>query len=147
MITKWDLRFLDMAKLVAGWSKDPRTKVGCVIVRQDKTIASVGFNGLPRGIEDLPGRLYDRDTKHKLILHAEENALAFHRQGSDGGSLTLYTWPVPPCSQCACRIIQAGICRVVSPKLEADPETERYLDYSLTKSLFEEAHVIYETAQ
>lgn len=31
MITKWDARFLDLAALVASWSRDPSTQVGAVI--------------------------------------------------------------------------------------------------------------------
>ena len=50
----WDMRFAQLAKLVSLWSKDPSTKVGSVIVRPDKTIASVGFNGFPKGVPDEP---------------------------------------------------------------------------------------------
>ena len=48
---KWETRFLEMARLVSGWSKDPSTKVGAVIVRPDKTIASVGYNGIAIGVK------------------------------------------------------------------------------------------------
>lgn len=36
---KWDQRFLELAKVVSTWSKDPSTKTGAVIVRPDKTEA------------------------------------------------------------------------------------------------------------
>jgi len=52
----WHDRFFAMADLVGSWSKDPSTKVGAVIIRPDRTIASVGYNGFPRGVE---GHLYD----------------------------------------------------------------------------------------
>jgi dCMP deaminase len=52
MSQKWDLRFLELAKHIAAWSKDPSTQVGCVVVGADREIRSTGFNGLPRGIED-----------------------------------------------------------------------------------------------
>ena len=48
----WDKRFLELAFHIAGWSKDPSTKVGCVIVGEDREIRSTGFNGFPRGIDD-----------------------------------------------------------------------------------------------
>ena len=48
---KWDIRFLEMAKLVASWSKDPSTQVGCVAVRNRNVIAQ-GYNGFPRGCDD-----------------------------------------------------------------------------------------------
>lgn len=110
---KWDRRFIDLARHVAQWSKDPSTKVGCVIVNSDRTIASIGYNGLPRGVSDTAERLMDRDTKLSMTLHAEENAILGASQQLDG--CTAYIWPMPPCSNCAARLIQTGIARVVAP--------------------------------
>lgn len=53
-MSKWDSRFMDLARLVAGWSKDPSTQVGAVIVDPDKRIVSTGFNGFPRCVNDAP---------------------------------------------------------------------------------------------
>ena len=72
---KWDGRFIELAKHISGWSKDPSTKVGCVVVGEDREIRSTGFNGFPRGIEDDSDRLEDREQKYPLICHAEENAI------------------------------------------------------------------------
>ena len=55
-MSKWDERFLELAKQIASWSKDPSTQVGCVVVGPDREIRSTGFNGLPRGIEDSEER-------------------------------------------------------------------------------------------
>ena len=110
-MNRWDARGIELARLVGGWSKDPSTQVGAAILRPDKTVASVGFNGLPRGVGDLPARLIERETKHSMIRHAEENALAFAREPLTG--YTLYVAPLWPCSRCAGAIIQAGITRVV----------------------------------
>lgn len=66
-IGKWDGRFLDLAVLVGEWSKDPSTKVGAVLVRPDRTIAAVGFNGFPRGVLDHPERYEDRPTKYEMV--------------------------------------------------------------------------------
>jgi len=74
-MTKWDVRFLELAKQIASWSKDPSTQVGCVVVGPDREIRSTGFNGLPRGIEDTEERLNNREMKYPLICHAEENAI------------------------------------------------------------------------
>lgn len=111
-LSKWDYRYLELAKHVATWSRDPSTKVGCVIVRPDKTIASVGFNGFPRGVND-DERLNDREVKLSMILHAEQNAVLSAHERLDG--CTAYVWPMPPCSHCAAVLIQAGILRVVAP--------------------------------
>jgi dCMP deaminase len=60
MLTLWDERFLEVARLAAGWSKDPRAQVGAVLVDVQKRIASVGYNGFPSGVEDSPDRLNNK---------------------------------------------------------------------------------------
>lgn len=112
-ITNWDERFLELAKLVGSWSKDPSTKVGSVIVDEKKRIVSIGFNGFPRGIEDNEETLQDRELKYETIVHAEANALMFANRPSLEGC-TIYTHPFQPCSRCAGLIIQSGLTRVVS---------------------------------
>lgn len=109
---KWDIRFLEMARLIAGWSKDPSTQTGAVIVRPDKSVASVGYNGFPRGIMDLPERYDDRDTKYSFIIHCEMNAVLSAHSHVKGH--TLYTWPLLSCDRCAVHMIQAGITRAVA---------------------------------
>ena len=110
-MSDWDGRMMGLAKTVAQWSKDPSTKVGCVIVDDKHRVVSIGFNGLPRGIPDKG--LEDREYKYARVVHAELNALLFARGSVEG--CTMYVWPMPPCSRCAGPIIQAGILRVVSP--------------------------------
>ncbi|AFC85696.1 deoxycytidylate deaminase [Frateuria aurantia] len=110
MLDKWDQRFMDVARLVASWSKDPSTKVGAVLVHpQQKRIVSTGYNGYPRSLEDDGG--LDRDRKLSRTIHAEMNAILHAREPTEG--LTLYVTPLPPCDRCAAHIIQAGIRRVV----------------------------------
>ena len=108
---RWDARFLEMAKVVASWSKDPSTKVGAVIVRPDKTVCSVGFNGFPRFVDDSPGQYADRNIKYPQVKHAEENAILFAREHLAG--YTLYVYPLRTCCPCSGDVIQAGIKRVV----------------------------------
>ena len=106
-MNKWDSRFLDLAKLIATWSKDSSTKVGSAIVDQKNRVVSLGFNGYARGVHDSP---HDRDKKLRLTIHAEENSLLFAKQDLEG--YTLYVTH-HPCARCAAKIIQAGISRVV----------------------------------
>ena len=115
MSEKWDRRFLDLASHISGWSKDPSTKVGCVVVGEDREIRSTGFNGFPRGIEDSMERLDDRELKYPLTCHAEENAIMHAaRIGISLKDCTAYvTWP--PCTRCARSLIQAGVVEVVYP--------------------------------
>lgn len=108
----WDHRFLELAQLVSTWSKDTSTKVGAVIVRPDKTIASVGYNGFARGVLDNPELIANRTTKLLRTIHAEENAILHARERLD--DYTLYVTPLHPCSTCAAKIIQVGIKRIVT---------------------------------
>jgi dCMP deaminase len=102
-----------MARLVSGWSKDPSTKVGAVIVRPDKTIASVGYNGIARGVKDTETRLGNRDQKLLYTVHAEQNAILSAKEPLNGYSL--YVWNIHPCAQCAASIIQTGIKNIYLP--------------------------------
>jgi len=115
MEMKWQARFLALTKEIASWSKDLGTKVGSVIVRPDRTICSVGFNGFPRGIEDNPYAIANRDTKLLRTIHAELNAILSAKEPLNGYSI--FVWPFQPCSQCAAAIIQSGIKDVYCPFL------------------------------
>ena len=61
---KWDQRFLDIAKLVSTWSKDPSTQTGAVIVRPDRSVVSLGFNGFPKAMLDKDEWYNDRNEKY-----------------------------------------------------------------------------------
>lgn len=108
-MTKWDIRFINLAKEVATWSKDPSTKVGAVLTN-GKQLVSVGFNGAPPNIPD-DYALRDRETKLSCTIHAEHNAMEFASKESLAGH-TLYLTH-PPCDRCASLIVKKGILRVV----------------------------------
>lgn len=137
-MTDWYTRFLDMASTVDTWSKDPSSKVGCVLV-QDRRIIATGFNGFPPGIKD-DERLHDRETKYKLICHAEEAAiLNCARAGVPTLGATLFVnWQ--PCSGCARKIIGAGIQKVVIDSRYETPDRWAE-DCELGMALFSEAGV------
>ena len=139
MSVKWDNRFLDLAEMVAGWSLDPSTQVGAVIVDPDNRIVSVGFNGFPRGISDDRERYLDRELKLKMVVHAENNAILFSQRNLDG--CTLYTHPFMPCSRCAGMIIQSGISRVVTRR-NTNPRWEE--DFLTSEKMFFEAGITLE---
>lgn len=110
------LAFIADAQAAAGKSKDPRTKVGCVVLDDDFALISSGFNGFPRGVRDLPERYADRKTKLELIVHAEANAIAqAARVGARLKGGTMIVTALYPCSACAKLIIQAGIKRIYAP--------------------------------
>ena len=139
-MSKWDERFLELAKQIASWSKDPSTQVGCVVVGPDREIRSTGCNGLPRGIEDSEDRLNNREIKYPMICHAEENAIMHAaRIGISLKDCTAYvTWP--PCTRCARSLIQAGVSEIIYPKGIDIPD--RWIqDFDLSLKMFKEAAV------
>ena len=129
----------------AEWSKDPSTKVGCVIVQGGKDDVSYGFNGFPPRLEDTECRLHDRNFKYKAVLHAELNAiLAAGRKGVDIRGSALYcTHPV--CTHCASAIIASQIAEVIiSDKSLISDFPDRWKeDTDMAKNNLEEAGVKY----
>jgi dCMP deaminase len=142
-MNKWDARFLELARTLAGWSKDPGTGCGAVVVR-DRRILGTGYNGLPAGIEDRYERLMDRELKLKLTLHAEDNAILNAIVPVRGA--TIYVWPMPPCAHCAARIIQVGITRVVAAEPQPEQAERWHQSLMLSAEVLHEAGVSLETA-
>ena len=135
ILKKWDLRFLEMSELVSLWSKDPSTKVGSVIVDNDRRVISLGYNGFPKGVADND-RLNDREEKYKIVVHAERNALLF--ANTDVKNCSIFTYPFMPCPICAGMIIQSGISRVVS----FQSNNERWeKDFEISRKMFQEADI------
>lgn len=133
-LSKWDIRFLEMAGLVSSWSKDPSTRVGATIVDDKKRIVSVGFNGSPRGVEDSD----QRAIKLLRTIHAEPNALHFANRSVEG--CTIYVTH-PPCANCAAHIIQRGIVRVVCNSPSEDFLSRWGDNYNEALKMFREAEV------
>jgi dCMP deaminase len=137
MDAKWIERFINLAAHVGSWSKDS-TQVGAVIIRPDRSVASVGFNGLPRGVSDDPARLADRDQKLLFTVHAELNAILAAREPLHGYSIFVY--PLQPCAACAAAIIQAGISEVTCPGI---PDNSRWAEsFQAARTMFHEAGTV-----
>lgn len=122
-LTKWDDRWIDMAKEVSTWSKDPNKQVGSVIVSPDNRQATFGYNGLPRNIDtnklDLIYKTPEeyRNAKNSLTVHAEANAV--FNSVSDVAGWRLYVTKMP-CSSCAVLLIQNQIQAVYCPTPDSD---------------------------
>lgn len=134
---KWDRRFLKLATEIATWSKDPSTQTGAVIVRPDKTIASVGYNGFPRGMNDGYQLYENREYKYAHIIHCEMNAVLSARERMDG--YTLYTYPFASCDRCAVHMVQCGIKRYVAPPLPEHLKERWGAALEKTYKIFQEA--------
>jgi len=136
---KWDERFLGLARHIAAWSKDPSTKTGAVIVRPDRTIVSLGYNGFPMGMKD-DSELYDnREVKYSRVVHCEINAILFAKESLNG--CTLYTWPFISCDRCAVQVIQAKIVRCVAPWPTTDQAARWGDSFIRSREFFYEAGV------
>lgn len=135
-VDKWDHRFLRLAQHIATWSKDPSTQVGAVLVDNERKVIGMGYNGFPRGVDDLPHRYAVRGLKYEMVVHAETNAIL--NAVKDTAGATLYA-TFFPCPHCAALLIQAGIKRVVAA---CSPSDDRYADRrAISETMFREAKV------
>lgn len=134
----WSDYFMGFALHAARKSKDLHTKVGCVIVGSEGEIRAAGYNGIPRGVQDLPTRL-ERPAKYLWTSHAEENAVAHAaRIGVPLKGCAAYVTH-HPCSRCARMLIQAGVQEVhIGPGITSMPEEE----FEIASIMFKEARVI-----
>ena len=108
--TQFDLHYLEMARIWSQNSYCERRKVGALMVK-DRMIISDGYNGNPRGFENV---CEDEEGHTKsYVLHAEANAITkVARSNNSSEGATIYI-TASPCIECAKLIIQSGIVRVV----------------------------------
>lgn len=134
----WDKTFIEVARVFATRSEDKSTQVGAVIADSDNNIRAVGYNGLPRGVKDIPER-HERPDKYAYFTHAELNVIASSaRNGIATKGCKIYV-TLFPCSDCARAIIQAGITEVIVEKNKAPKRWMSSIDIS--KKMFKEAGV------
>ena len=105
---EWDEYFMKIAETVAEKSKDPSSKMGCVIVDKNKRVVSLGYNGLVQGANESKMTLSERPMTYYFAIHSEMNALIFAHQSLEG--CTLYN-RVATCEYGLKYCLQAGIRR------------------------------------
>ena len=139
----WRDRYLNLAKHISTWSKDPSRQIGAVAVGSKGEILAQGFNGFPRGIHDSDYRLAYREEKYKYVVHAEMNVIynaSFNGVSLDGADLYVYGLPV--CNECAKGIIQVGIKRVFILTTGVEQLPPMWMEsWENTKSMFEEVGI------
>jgi len=114
----WDTYFMSVALLSSFRSKDNKTQSGACIVNTENRVVGVGYNGLPKGLDDNNPQFWtDSDdtnilySKHTYVIHAEQNAI--HNKISQNiENSTLYV-TLFPCKECAKPIAQTGIKKVI----------------------------------
>lgn len=117
----WDEYFMEVARLVSKRSTCLRRRVGAVLVKEKKILAT-GYNGAPSGIKhciDI-GCLREKlkipsGQRHELCrgLHAEHNVLlqaALHGISTKDSHLYITN---QPCLICAKMLINAGIKEII----------------------------------
>lgn len=129
----FDDYFMEIAKLVSKRSTCLRRKVGAILVR-DKRIIATGYNGSPSSVEHCEKRGCLRselgiESGKQLDLcyavHAEQNAIiqaAKFGLATEGASIYI---TVTPCFTCAKMIINAGIKEIV---IDGEYPDERAMD-------------------
>lgn len=116
MRQQWDEHFLRVAEEIATMATCDRKHVGSVLVNSTgKRIVATGFNGSPAGMphcDDVGHELVPINGRDSCVrtLHAESNAIDY--AGRDAAFCTLYV-TAKPCYDCAKRIVNVGINRVV----------------------------------
>ena len=106
----WDEYFIQITELISKRGTCPRKKVGALIVKENKIIAS-GYNGAPVGMKHCSeaGCIIKNDHCVRVI-HAEINALL--QAGKEAKDAKLYCTCLP-CEICFKLCIQAGIKEIV----------------------------------
>lgn len=120
----WDQYALNIAVAAAARSEDPYHQVGAALMRPDHSLAAVGYNGAPSGV-DIDWS--DRENRRAYVIHAEANALRFVKPGEVETLVTT----MMPCSTCILLASAYGIKRVVY-WLELDPKV---YDIAFTRAL------------
>ena len=143
----WDEYFMSIAILSSMRSKDPNTKVGACIVSTEHKVLSLGYNGMPTGIDDreIPWGRESKmssilDTKYPYVCHAELNAILNSNHNLQGSTLYVTLFP---CNECTKACIQAGIKKIIyiSDKYH-DSEQE-----IAARKMLDMAHIPYEQYQ
>lgn len=141
----WDELFMRHVYLIASKSKDTRTKIGAILVR-DKRVISEGYNGMPMGVCDCKPERFERPEKYFWFEHAERNSVyTCARYGIATEKTVMFTQGVP-CADCARAVIQGGISEVVVHKqwqhFEKEFYWEKWLDSTKrSTAMLEEAGI------
>ena len=87
---KWDVRFMEMARLVSTWTScvAPGRAIGAVIVK-DKRIMTTGYNGAPQGLRTCKERGYCMRRRLGIASVRSTLALDGHSVFGDGRLLSI----------------------------------------------------------
>ena len=69
--------FMEMACTISRLGTCKRLQVGAILLRKDGSVASMGYNGAPNGMDHCTDETCNAENRCIHTLHAEENALRF----------------------------------------------------------------------
>ena len=142
MNDNWKRWHLGHADWVSGKSKDRSTRVGAIIVDDDNTPISEGFNSFPRGVDDDVDERHERPAKYRWTEHAERNAIYNAARKILKGTTLVLQYPPCPCTDCTRGVIQVGIKKIIVPKNSYFPGVGNWdEDLKIAKVMLEEAGV------
>lgn len=136
----WEEYFMGIAILSALRSKDPSTQVGACIANDDNKVVSIGYNGMPQGLNDdqMPwGHGEGLESKYLYVCHAEFNAILNSQISNLKGTKIYVT--LFPCNECAKAIIQTGIKEVIY----LDNKYENSIESQASRKMFDMAGIKY----
>jgi dCMP deaminase len=114
----WEEYAMKLAETAMLRSADPWQKVGCCLLRHDNSVASLGFNGFPKGMLE---NWDNREERRKFVVHAEQNALRYVKPGE----CYLAATTLLCCNDCLKALASYGIKTVVYKDLyEFDNSSE-----------------------
>jgi dCMP deaminase len=141
-IENWDEIHMRSVYNISWKSKDPKTKIGAVLIRDNIPVIQC-FNGFARKVKDLPERYNNRELKRKMVAHAEENTVLLSaRLGKSSDNTVCYTQGVP-CAHCAIALINGGISEIVIHKQWPNLiHSQEWVDsVELSKQMLTEANI------
>lgn len=126
----WGQTFMEIAKVIAKRSKDPHTKVGAVLVKNN-CIIGTGYNGDPRNFKYKFN--WNTEEKYKYVIHAEMNAVAnacYNGCEIKGSDIYL---TLSPCNECIKLLLQFGIRNIYY--------LTEYKDFKLTQMIAKNSNI------
>jgi len=136
----WNNFFMTLAFIVAQKSIDPETKHGCIVVGEDRSILSVGYNSPPRGCidENIP---LTRPEKYPFFAHSEENSIS--NAAANGVCLKNSTFFITghPCSRCFRGIINVGAKKIIYGPVNASCVTDEEKEAIHTMNYLGKKHI------
>lgn len=134
------IKYMRVARFAAAeFSKDPSTKVGAILLAPESLqVLSLGYNGMPRGIDEADPSRWERPTKYAFVEHAERNCLynACRLGTPIQGAICVVT--LFPCVECTRALIQSGVATIVAPEPES-PDPRWAESWKLARAMMEES--------